>query len=262
MIRSLYTSATGMKANQLYVDNIANNLSNVNTSGYKKSKLEFQDLLYQTMVAPGMAPQEGARSPASLQVGLGVRTMANQKIFMQGNLQETKNPFDLAVSGSGFFQVSMPNGEIAYTRDGAFKLSADGELVTSSGYSIEPSIVVPEGSNEVVIDPQGRVSTLNRESGQYEEIGQMELAYFQNEGGLKSLGGNLYGETPASGQPMINLPGMEGLGMVSQGFIEASNVEMVEEMVNMIVAQRAYEISSKAIKTSDDMLQTANQLKN
>lgn len=261
MIRSLYTAATGMKANQLYIDNISNNLANVNTTGFKKSKLEFQELLYQTMVDPGSGQSEGAKSPAGLQVGLGVRSAATQKIFAQGNLQETKNPFDLAITGTGFLQVQLPSGEVAYTRDGSLKVASDGTLVTSAGFPLEPQISIPEGARELSIDPNGRVMVQLNDTGTQEEIGSIEMVKFLNEGGLKSLGSNLYQVSPASGEPEIGMPGTNGLGTLAQGFLEASNVELVEEMVNMIVAQRAYEVSSKAIQTADSMLQMANQLK-
>ncbi len=250
-----------MKANQLYIDNISNNLANVNTTGYKKSKLEFQELLYQTIVDPGSGAADGAKSPAGLQLGLGVRSVANQKIFGQGNLQETKNPFDMAITGSGFLQVQMPSGEVAYTRDGSFKVSNDGTLVTSQGFPLEPQITVPDGAHDIQIDAGGKVSVQMTDTGTTEEIGQIELVKFLNEGGLKSMGNNLYQVSPASGEPEAGTPGTNGLGTLAQGFLEASNVELVEEMVNMIVAQRAYEISAKAIQTSDSMLQLANQLK-
>lgn len=261
MIRSLYTAATGMRATQLHIDNISNNLSNVNTTGYKKNKLEFQDLLYQTLVEPGAGNAEGAKSPAGLQVGLGVKSAANQKVFSQGNLQQTNNPLDVAITGTGFLQVQMPGGEIAYTRDGSLKIAADGTLVTSSGFPLEPVITVPEGSKELTIDAQGKVMALQKDTGLMEEVGQLELAQFLNEGGLKSLGHNLYAPTAASGQAEVGLPGADGLGTLAQNYLEASNVELVEEMVDMIVAQRAYEISAKAIQTSEEMLQTANQLR-
>jgi flagellar basal-body rod protein FlgG len=261
MIRSLYTAATGMKSNQLFIDNISNNLSNVNTTGFKKSKLEFQELLYQTMVDPGSGASDGAKSPAGLQVGLGVRSAANQKIFSQGNLQESKNPFDVAISGTGFLQVQLPDGQVAYTRDGSLKVAADGTLVTSAGFPLEPQINIPEGAKELTIDPNGRVAVFLNETGAQEEIGQIELVRFLNEGGLKSLGANLYQASPASGEPEAATPGTDGLGTLAQGFLEASNVELVEEMVAMIVAQRAYEVSAKAIQTSDSMLQLANQLR-
>ena len=261
MIRSLYTSATGMKANQLYIDNISNNLANVNTTGFKKSKLEFQELLYQTLVDPGSGAVDGAKSPAGLQLGLGVRSVANQKIFGQGNLQETKNPFDMAITGVGFLQVQLPSGEIGYTRDGSFKVSNDGTLVTSQGFPLEPQLSIPDGSSDIQIDAQGKVSVFVGDSGTTEEIGQIEMVKFLNEGGLKSMGNNIYQSSPASGEPEVSTPGSNGIGTLAQGFLEASNVELIEEMVNMIVAQRAYEISAKAIQTSDSMLQLANQLR-
>ncbi len=261
MIRSLFTAATGMKANQLYVDNISNNLSNVNTTAYKKSQLEFEDLLYQSIVEPGSGNAEGAKHPAGLQVGVGVKAIANQKIFAQGNLTQTGNATDVAISGTGFFQVIMPNGDMAYTRDGSFKISADGTMVTSQGYLVEPEIVVPVGSKDLTIDEHGRVYVTVEDEELAEEIGQLELARFINPSGLKSEGQNLYTETAASGAPEIGVPGEDGIGVLQGGYLETSNVQLVEEMVNMIVAQRAYEISSKAIQTSEEMLQMANQLK-
>ncbi len=261
MIRSLYTAATGMKANQLYIDNISNNLANVNTTGFKKSKLEFQELLYQTLIDPGSGSSEGSKSPAGLQLGLGVRSAANQKIFSQGNLQETKNPFDMAITGTGFLQVQLPSGEIGYTRDGSFKISSDGTIVTSTGFPLEPQLTVPDGAKDIMVDANGKVSVMLADTGATEEIGQIEMVGFLNEGGLRSMGNNLFQASNASGEPEAGTPGTNGLGTLAQGFLEASNVELVEEMVNMIVAQRAYEISSKAIQTSDSMLQLANQLR-
>jgi flagellar basal-body rod protein FlgG len=242
-----------MKANQLYIDNISNNLANVNTTGYKKSKLEFQELLYQTLVDPGSGTSDGSKSPAGLQLGLGVRSV--------GNLQETKNPFDIAITGTGFMQVQLPSGEVAYTRDGSFKVSSDGTLCTSQGFPLEPQITVPDGAHDIMVDAAGKVTVTMSDTGTTEEIGQIEMAKFLNEGGLKSLGNNLYQASPASGEAEIGTPGTNGIGTLAQGFLEASNVELVEEMVNMIVAQRAYEISAKAIQTSDSMLQMANQLR-
>lgn len=261
MIRSLYTAATGMRANQLYVDTISNNLANVNTTGYKKTKVEFEDLLYQTMVEPGSGNAEGARNPAGIQVGLGVKSSASQKIFSQGNLTETGNPLDLTIQGNGFFQVLMPDGKIAYTRDGSFALAADGNLVTSQGYLLEPPIVLPEGTKTVQVDDRGRVYAMVEDSEIAEEVGQLETAQFINNAGLLAIGGNLYTPTQASGEPEVGIPGEQGLGLLKSGYLEAANVQLVEEMVNMIVAQRAYEISSKAIQTSDEMLQLANQLR-
>jgi len=261
MIRSLYTAATGMKTNQLYVDNIANNLANVNTTGFKKSKLEFEDLLYQTLVEPGSGTEEGAKHPAGLQVGVGVRAISNQKVHTQGNLTQTGNQEDMAIAGDGFFQIMTPDGKMAYTRDGSFKISEDGTLVNSQGYMLEPEIVIPEGARGLTVDEFGRVYVTLEGEGLSEEIGQLELARFINPGGLKSLGQNLFEMTPASGIPEIGVPGEDGIGTVRAGYLETSNVQLVEEMVNMIVAQRAYEISSKAIQTSEEMLQMANQLK-
>lgn len=261
MLRSLYTAATGMKSNQLYIDNISNNLSNVNTTGFKKSKLEFQDLLYQTLVEPGGSNAEGAKSPQGLQVGLGVRSAATQRIFSQGNMQQTGNPLDVAIAGVGFLQVQMPGGEIGYTRDGSLKVSADGTLVTTNGFPLEPMVQIPAGVKEVAIDDYGHVSVTMTDTGASEEVGQIELAKFLNPAGLKSIGDNLYLATTASGDAEVDVPGNNGLGTTKQAYLEASNVELVEEMVSMIIAQRAYEVSSKAIQTSDSMLQMANQLK-
>jgi len=250
-----------MKANQTYVDNISHNLSNVNTVGFKKSKVEFEDLIYQNLTAPGTENADGVRRPVGVQVGLGTRVIANQKMFMQGNLEQTGNQYDLAIEGNGFFQIRLPNGETGYTRNGAFKVSDEGYLTTSQGYLMEPNIVVPEDMEEFTIDPNGVVMV--REMGQEvaDEIGRIEMARFINPAGLLSLGGNLYGATEASGLPIVAEPGYEGLGSVRQGYTESSNVQMVEEMVNMIIAQRGYEISSKSITTSDEMLQTASGLK-
>jgi len=261
MIRSLYTGATGMKANQLYVDNIANNLSNVNTTAFKKSKMEFHDLLYQTIVEPGSGTEEGARHPAGLQVGVGVKAVANQKIFAQGSLTQTGNALDLAIEGNGFYQLMMPNGDIAYTRDGSFKISADGSIVSSSGYYLDPPLTLPEGSTDVTIDSLGNVYVSVENSEIQEEVGQVELVRFMNPSGLKAIGGNMYNVTSSSGPADFALPGEDGMGQIKSGYLETSNVQMVEEMVNMIMAQRAFEISSKAIQTSEEMLQIANQLK-
>lgn len=261
MIRSLYTAATGMKANQLFVDNISNNLANVNTTGYKKSKMEFEDLLYQTLKEPGDGNADGARNPAGLQVGLGVRAVSSQKIFTQGNLTQTENPLDMTIEGNGFFQVMMPDGKVGYTRDGSFQIAADGNVVTSQGYLIEPPVVLPEGTQQVSIDDTGRVYVTLQDSEVADEIGQIETAQFINPAGLMALGSNLFTSTSASGDAEAGIPGENGLGLLKSGYLETSNVQLVEEMVSMIVAQRAYEISSKAIQTSEEMLQLANQLR-
>lgn len=261
MIRSLYTAASGMKSNQLYVDNISNNLANTSTIGFKKTKIEFEDLMYQTLREPGSENGDGTTAPVGLQVGLGTRMVAASKIFEQGNLEQTGNPLDVAIEGDGFFQVRKSNGEVGFTRSGAFKLSADGYLCTSQGQVVEPGVVVPSNAQDLYIDPTGRVmATL--EAGQLpEELGQIEIARFLNPAGLRADGGNLYVPSIASGEPIVGEPGSDGFGELKNQFLEASNVQMVEEMIGMIIAQRAYEVSSKAITTSDEMLQTASGLK-
>lgn len=261
MIRSMYTGATGMEAQQAYMDTISHNLSNVNTTGFKRQKAEFQDLMYQTLREPGVRNFEGSVSPAGIEVGLGVRLAATPRIFEQGSLNQTQNPMDIAVEGEGFFQIQLPEGGTAYTRDGTFKLSSDGTIVTSSGFFLEPRIVVPEGSQGFSVDARGKVSVILPGEQTSTEIGQIELARFVNPAGLKSLGNNLLVETDASGSPVIEMPGENGMGQLSQGYVEASNVQIVEEMVNMITAQRAYEIVSKSIQVSEEMLQTANNIK-
>ena len=261
MIRSLYTAASGMKVNQAFVDNISNNLSNVNTTGFKKSKIEFEDLMYQTMQEPGADNGDGTKSPSGIQLGLGAKVVATNKTFTQGSLEQTGNPLDVAIEGDGFIQVRLPNGETGYTRDGSMKMSSEGYLVTAQGYIIEPGIVVPETAQELSVDAQGRVSATLQSGKLPEELGQIELARFLNPTGLRADGGNIYTQTEASGEPTVGNPGDEGFGQVHNQFLESSNVQMVEEMVSMIIAQRAYEISSKAITTSDELLQTATGLK-
>ncbi len=261
MIRSLYTAASGMQANQLYVDSISNNLANVNTAGYKKSKLQFQDLLYETMTAPGAINSDGVKLPGSLQVGHGVKPMTNDHIFVQGNLQNTGNDLDVAIQGDGFFQVQRPDGTVAYTRDGSFKVNADGLIVNAQGLALSPAITVPAQSTSLTITPEGTVSVVRQGETDATEIGSIELARFINPAGLSSEGGNIFTQTTASGEPLVSKPSESGAGSLSQKYIETSNVQMVEEMVNLIVAQRAYEINSKAVTTSDQMLQNANQLR-
>lgn len=261
MIRSIYTAATGMKANQLYIDNISNNLSNVNTMGFKKSRVEFEDLMYQTIQAPGGESEQGVQKPTGLQIGLGTKATSNSKIFVQGNIINTGSPTDIAIQGDGFFQIQMPDGTTNYTRNGHFNKSAEGYLTTDQGFIIEPPIVIPEGTSDFGIDATGSVSVVFNGDSESTVIGQLELARFINPGGMKALGGNLYQPTLASGTPFVGAPGMNSTGKLLPQSLEASNVQMVEEMVNMIIAQRAYEVSSKAITTSDDMLNTANQLK-
>lgn len=261
MIRSMYTATTGMEAQQLFMDTISNNLANVNTTGFKRSKMEFQDLMYQTIREVGVKNAEGTIAPTGIEVGLGVRSSSTQHNFEQGSLTQTGNSLDLAIQGDGFFQVSMPDGKIAYTRDGSFKLSSEGTIVNSDGYVIEPQINIPAGGKDLSIGDDGNISVRLAGEETLTEIGQIELAGFVNPAGLRSLGGNLLGVSDASGEPIIELPGENNMGTISQGYIEASNVQVVEEMVNMISAQRAYEIVSKSIQVSEDMMSTANNLK-
>ncbi|MBN2008098.1 flagellar basal-body rod protein FlgG [candidate division KSB1 bacterium] len=260
MMRGMYSSATGMYAQELYIDMIANNLANVNTSGFKKSRIEFQDLLYETLRNAGPPNSQGVVSPIELQIGHGTRPVAVQKLFNQGTLVNTYNPLDLAVKGDGFFQVTQVDGTMAYTRDGSFKLSAEGKIVTSDGYTLEPELIIPQDATEVSISADGTVSVLMQGENSSEEIGQIELVRFINPAALTNMGQNVFRANENSGDPIIGTPGLEGLGTLEQGYVEQSNVEVVEEMVNMIAAQRAYEINSKAIRTAHDMLSIANNL--
>jgi flagellar basal-body rod protein FlgG len=261
MNRALRAAASGMFAQQLNVDLIANNLANVNTVGFKKSRAEFQDLMYQTIKASGASTTPGLRQPVEIQVGNGSIPIATVKNFLQGDLQQSTNPLDVAIHGDGFFQVRRPDGTLAYTRDGSFKISADGMLVTSSGYSVEPSVALPAETTGVIINKDGLIEALAVGDSSPSRSGQVELAKFVNPAGLRPIGNNLFVETPASGPPLFGAAGSEGFGELRQGFIESSNVDVVEEMVSMIVAQRAYEINSKTIKTVEDMIQMANTLK-
>jgi len=261
MIRALWTAATGMAAQQLNVDNTANNLANVNTTGFKKSRVDFQDLLYQTLRPAGAIAAAGAQIPTGIQIGYGSRPVATQKIFTQGDYQQTGNALDLVIEGSGFFQVLMPDGSTAYTRSGSLKMDGDGRLVTSDGYAMEPEISVPEGWVDLSVGTDGTVSVMLTGESSPQEAGTIQLARFTNPAGLKSLGRNLYAATDTSGEAVPGTPGDEGLGTIAQGFLEMSNVNVVEEMVNLITGQRAYEINSRAIQTADEMLQAANSLR-
>lgn len=261
MIRSLFTAATGMEAQKINIDVIANNLANANTVGFKRGRADFQELVYQSVKSPGTISAEGAQVPTGIQIGLGVKPVAVQKIFDQGDFVHTGNPLDLIIEGDGFFQISMPDGTVAYTRSGAFKLDNEGRIVTSDGYPIEPAITVPANTININVSSDGRVSVIQAGSITPVEIGQIELARFINPGGLKAIGKNLFIQTDSSGEATIGNPSTEGLGSISQGFIELSNVNVVQEMVNMIISQRAYEINSKAVQASDEMLQTVNNLK-
>ncbi|MBI5755605.1 MAG: flagellar basal-body rod protein FlgG [Nitrospirae bacterium] len=261
MMRSLYISATGMEAQQLNIDIISNNLANVNTAGFKKSRGDFQDLLYQTMRMAGAPSGSGTQVPAGIQMGSGVRPASVQRIFTQGDFQNTQNSLDLAIEGDGFFQIVMPDGTAAYTRAGSFKKDSSGRVVTSDGFTVEPSITIPADALNVTISANGTVSILQAGNPVPTEIGTIQLTRFSNPSGLNSIGRNLFLPTAASGEAIAGTPGETGFGTIAQGFIEASNVNIAEELVNMIIGQRAYEINSKAIQTADEMMRTANEVK-
>jgi len=260
MIRSLWTGTTGMHSQQLNIDVIANNLANVSTTGFKKSKADFQDLLYQTMKVPGSQTSTDTESPTGILVGLGVKPAAVTKVFSQGDLILTENELDVAIEGEGFLQVEIPNGNTSYTRAGALKRDSDGRITTSDGYPIIPAITIPDGSNNLTISETGIVSAVIGDDTTSTELGQLELAGFTNQAGLAAQGKNLFGETSASGTPQIGTPGEDGYGTLLQTYLEGSNVNIVEELANMITTQRAYEINSKTIQTSDEMMQTTNNL--
>jgi flagellar basal-body rod protein FlgG len=264
MLRSLWTSATGMIAQQYQMDTIANNLSNVNTTGFKKNRVDFEDLIYQQHVLAGTPATPVSEIPTGVYVGSGTRVAATQKLFEMGSLQNTGNKFDIAITSEvGFFKILLPDGTFAYTRDGSFKIDSNRQIVTSNGYLLEPPIVLPEGSinNTLQINEDGEVYIKIRDDIRPTKIGQILLYRFVNPAGLQAVGNNLFKETVASGPEIEGIPGREGFGSLLQGFLEMSNVKIVEEMVNMIVAQRAYESNSKAIITSDNMLGTAISMK-
>ncbi|MGN6389545.1 MAG: flagellar basal-body rod protein FlgG [Burkholderiaceae bacterium] len=260
MIRSLWISKTGLDAQQTQMDVISNNLANVSTSGFKRSRAVFEDLLYQTLRQPGAQSSQQTQLPSGLQIGTGVRPVATERIFTQGNLQQTGNAKDVAIQGDGFFQVLLPDGTTAYTRDGSFQTDNQGQLVTSSGFPVQPAITIPANALSITVGRDGTVSVTQSGSVQPTQVGTLQLATFVNPAGLASRGENLYIETAASGNPNTNTPGTNGAGTLAQGYVETSNVNVVEELVNMIQTQRAYEINSKAITTSDQMLQRLTQL--
>ena len=261
MIRSLYTAATGMAAQQVNMDVTANNLANVNTTGFKKSRADFQDLLYQTIRTPGATQAQGVQVPTGVQIGLGTRLAATQKIFTPGDVQATGNKLDVMVEGDGFFEVRLPSGESAYTRDGSFKRDSQGRVVTSDGYPVQPDITIPAEAKEITIGEDGTVSVTIAGQSAPQDCGQIQLVKFLNPAGLQSQGRNLYAKSDASGEAIAGTPGQDGLGTLAQGFVEMSNVKVVDEMVSMIVAQRAYEVNSKSIQTADEMLNIANNLR-
>jgi flagellar basal-body rod protein FlgG len=261
MIRALYSAASGMTAQQLNVDNIANNLANANTVGYKQRVVQFQDLMYQTMVQPGAAAGQQTVIPTGLQLGLGTRPSGNEIVFSQGSFAQTNNTLDVAVQGKGFFQVLLPSGELAYTRAGNFQLDKSGNLVTATGNLLQPQITIPAEVQSVLIAADGTVSYTMPKQSSAQQAGQIQLANFQNPAGLNGLGNNLYTPTDASGDPTVASPGgAEGLGTLMQGYTEQSNVSVVEEFINLIVAQRGYEANSKVVQAADNMYQQVNNL--
>jgi flagellar basal-body rod protein FlgG len=260
MMRSLWISKTGMEAQQTQLDHISHNLANSATNGYKKSHAVFEDLMYQNLRQAGANSSEQTTLPTGLQVGLGTRAVASSRSFSQGNLQQSSNPLDVAVRGAGFFEVQMPDGTTGYTRDGSFQVNAQGQLVTNNGYTVQPGITVPSNALGVSIAADGTVTASIPNQTQPQTLGTLQLVNFVNPAGLEPKGQNLYTETAASGTPTAGTPGQNGLGALQQGFVETSNVNVVEELIGMIQTQRAYELNSKAIQTSDQMLQRLAQL--
>jgi flagellar basal-body rod protein FlgG len=261
VIRALYSSSSGMQAQQLNLDAIANNLANVNTTGFKRTRVDFQDLIYQTLRPAGTSVAEGTIIPTGIQVGLGARPIATQRIFSQGDFQQTENPLDIVIEGDGFFQVLLPDGTTGYTRSGAFKKDGAGRVVTSDGFLLDPALVIPPDAASITIGTDGTVSVTLPGDPAAQQIGSIQLARFANPAGLMSNGRNIFLATQASGDPVVASPGQEGMGTLTQGFLELANVKVVEEMVGMITSQRAYEANSKAIQTADEMLQISNNLR-
>jgi flagellar basal-body rod protein FlgG len=261
MIRALWTSATGMMAQQVSLDVVANNMANVNTTGFKRDRADFQDLMYQALRLQGVSTEGGSQIPTGINIGHGTALAAVQKLFTQGNYQQTENQLDLAIEGNGFLQVTLPSGDTAYTRAGTLKSDSQGRVVTSDGYLITPNLTIPQNTTNISIETDGTVSVTVQGQSTPQQIGTIELATFSNPAGLKAMGKNLFVETDASGTPITGRPGQNGLGTVLQGYLESSNVSVVQEMVNMIVGQRAYEANTKSIQAADEMLRQANSLK-
>ncbi|TCP37517.1 flagellar basal-body rod protein FlgG [Sphingomonas sp. BK235] len=261
-MRSLSIGASGMLAQQTNVDVIANNIANMNTTAFKRQRPEFEDLLYEQVSRPGaVTSADGTRVPAGIQLGSGVRTAGVYRVLEQGPLSESKNKLDVAIEGQGYFRIALPNGEIAYTRAGTFKLSDQGEVVTTDGYRVQPDMAIPNGATEIAISPTGLVQVKMAEQTQLQDVGQLDLATFVNETGLEAIGANLFKETEASGQPTVSNPGQTGFGLLKQGYLESSNVNPVAEITALITAQRAYEMNSRIVKTADEMLATTTQLR-
>jgi len=260
LIRSLWISKTGMDAQQTQLDVVSNNLANVNTTGFKRSRAVFEDLLYQNAREPGAQSSQQTTLPSGLQIGTGTRVVTTERLHTQGNLTKTGNSTDVAINGNGFFQVQMPDGTLAYTRDGNFQINAQGQLVTSSGYPVQPAVTVPQNATSLTVGKDGVVTVTMPGTVNNTQVGTFQLANFINPAGLRSLGENLYAETEASGTANLANPGSNGVGALNQNYVETSNVNVVEEMVNMIQTQRAYEINSKSVQTSDQMLEKLSQL--
>lgn len=260
MLRALYTAASGMEAQQLNIDTIAHNLANINTTGYKQRKTQFEDLLYQNIRAAGAANTANTEIPVALQVGLGTKPVATQMILTQGDFAATDNPLDMVIEGQGFFQVMLPSGELAYTRCGSFHMNRDGALVTSEGDMLDPQITIPQDQIGIIVGSDGTVSVMQPNQTEPQQVGRIEIAMFQNAAGLQSIGKNLFMPSQSSGDPITGTPGENGLGTILSGFTEQSNVSVVEEMVSMIISQRAYEANSKVIRTADEMITQANNV--
>lgn len=261
MIRALYSAGSGMTAQQMNVDNIANNLANANTAGFKSRQTQFQDLLYQNLVEPGTSSGSTTTNVAGLQLGLGTRASSNELVFTQGDFQQTGNPLDLVIQGNGFFQIQQANGQLAYSRNGNFQLDKNGNLVTATGSLLQPQITVPAQAQSITVAGDGTVSFTLPGQTAAQTAGQIQLANFINPGGLNSIGGNLYLPTDASGEPVVGPPGgQDGLGTLQQGYLESSNVSVVQEFINLIVSQRSYEANSKVVKAADEMYQQINQI--
>jgi len=261
MMQSLYTASTGMLGMQTQIDTTANNIANVNTMGFKKSRAEFADLMYRVQEYAGTSTSDTTKSPTGIEVGLGVRPTAINKVFSEGSLKQTDNQLDIAITGKGFFKMELPDGSEVYSRNGAFKIDSNGTIVNSDGYKLVPEVVVPDNATNITIGTDGTVTVIQAGQTEASQIGQITTTNFINPAGLHSLGDNLYIETDSSGQAVDGTPGLEGLGMIRQGFVELSNVELVVELTDLITGQRAYDSNSKVITTSDEMLQTVNGLK-
>jgi flagellar basal-body rod protein FlgG len=262
MIRALYSAASGMNAQQTNVDNIANNIANANTNGFKSRRAQFQDLLYQSMIQPGAAADQQSVIPTGLQLGLGTRPVSNEIIFTQGDFSQTNNPLDVVIQGAGFFQIRRSSGDLAYTKSGSFHLNATGQVVTANGDLLEPPITIPQGAQAITIGTDGTVSYTQAGQSATQQAGQIQLANFPNPSGLNSIGNSLFLPTDASGDAITGAPGgQEGMGALLQGYVEQSNVSVVQEFVNLIVSQRAYEANSKVVKAADEMYQQVNNLK-